>query len=566
MLALCASPTIAQAPVKPRTQPIKPRPQPAKPAPQPAQPAAPQPQAVPQPQAPQPLQQAAPQSPPAPPRFEIQRFLVEGNTLLSQNEIDGVLAPFSGKDRDFGDIQRALEALQDAYAGRGYNAVRVSIPEQDIRAGQVRLRVVEARIRRVRVQGNRFFDEKNVRAGLPSLKEGSSPNTRSIGQDAQLVNENPAKQVSVALQAADDPGQVDATVRVTDENPSRISVFADNTGTPATGNYRVGAGYQHANVFNSDHVLNAQVLTSPGHASDVKIFGAGYRVPVYGWGGVVDTLVGYSSVSSGTVQDLFNVSGKGTVFGLRYTQLLGRIDTYEHRAAFGLDYRAYKNNVTLVGTSEQLVPDITVRPVSLTYSGRFSQVGRDLSFNLSYSRNIPGGKNGADADFFAQRNDGASTGAKADYTVIRAGIAFSQLLPSDFILRAVANAQQTRDLLIPGEQFGMGGAESVRGYYERETASDVGRRFSLEGYGPDFGARIGDSWRARALLFADSASGHDNEPVRGPDNKLGSFGLGLRANQGKSLAFRLDAAKVTKDAGTRIKGDTRVHFAAAYSF
>src|SRR6267154_305237 len=346
--------------------------------------------------------------PPVKPRFEIQRFLVEGNTLLKQSELDRILTPFSGKNRDFGDIQRALEALQDAYAGRGYNAVRVSVPEQDIRAGQVRLRVVEARIRRVRVQGNRFFDEKNVRAGLPSLKEGSSPNTRAIGQDAQLVNENPAKQVSVALQAADDPGQVDASVRVTDEKPGRTSVFADNTGTPATGNLRTGLGYQNANLFNGDDVLSAQLITSPGHASDVKVFGAGYRVPVYGWAGVVDVLAGYSSVSSGVVQDLFNVSGKGTVFGLRYTQLLGRIDTYEHRVALGLDYRAYKNNVInlISGTSE--IPDITVHPVSLTYVGRFSQVGRDLSFNVSYSQNIPGGKNG-DQDTFIGTVD--STGA-----------------------------------------------------------------------------------------------------------------------------------------------------------
>ena len=553
MLALCATPTVAQAPVKPQ-------PQPAKPAP--AKPQAPvaQPQA-----APQPLQQAAPQVAPAPPRFEIRRFLVEGNTILSQAELDRILTPFSGKNRDFGDIQRALEVLQDVYTGRGFNAVRVSVPEQDIRSGQVRLRVLEARIRRVRVQGNRFFDEKNVRAGLPSLKEGTSPNTRAIGQDAQLVNENPAKQVSVALQAAEDPGQVDATVRVTDEKPSRISVFADNTGTPKTGNWRTGLGYQNANLFNGDDVLNAQVITSPGHVSDVKVFGAGYRVPVYKWGGIVDTLVGYSSVNSGTVQDLFNVSGKGTVFGLRYTQLLGRIDTYEHRASFGLDYRAYKNNVTFVGSTESLVPDITVRPVSLTYSGRTSQVGRELSFNVSYSRNIPGGNKGGDADFFAQRNDGA-TGATSKYSVVREGVAFSQLLPLDFIVRAVANAQQTHDLLIPGEQFGMGGADSVRGYYERETASDVGRRFSLEGYSPDFGARFGSTWRARALVFADTARGHDNAPERGPQNKLGSYGLGFRANQGKSLAFRLDVARATQDAGTRLKGDTRAHFAAAYSF
>ena len=500
------------------------------------------------------------QAPPAP-RFDIQRYVVEGNSLLKQADVDAVLAPFAGKNRDFGDIQRALEALQDAYTSRGYNAVRVSVPEQDIRAGQVRLRVVEARIRQVRVQNNRFFDEKNVRASLPSLKENASPNTRAIGHDAQLANENPAKQLSVALQAADDPGKVDATVRVTDENPSRVSAYVDNTGTPKTGNYRAGVGYQHANVFDSDHVLNAQVITSPTQASDVKIFGAGYRVPVYRWSGAVDALIGYSSVNSGTVQDLFTVSGKGNVFGLRYTQLLGRIDTYEHRTALGWDYRAYKNNVTLVGTTESLIPDITVRPVSLAYLGRMSQVGRDLSFNVSFSRNIPGGNHGGDADFAAQRLE-----ATAHYTIVRAGLVFSQLLPADFLVRAALNAQQTHDLLIPGEQFGMGGVDSVRGYYERETANDVGRRFSLEGYGPDFGARIGTTWRARALVFYDAARGYDNAPERGPENKLGGFGLGLRANQGKSLAFRLDAARVVQDAGTRAKGDNRVHFAVAYSF
>jgi hemolysin activation/secretion protein len=551
LLVLCASAAVAQAPT-PRKPPPRAQPPVRQ---QQAQPAKPQP-----PQN-QPQAQVAPSAPPAPVRFEIQRYIVEGNTLLSQGDIDKILAPFSGKDRDFGDIQRALEALQDAYIGRGYNAVRVSVPEQDIRAGQVRLRVVEARIRRVRVEGNRFFSENNVRAGLPSLKEGTPPNTRSIGKDAQLVNENPAKQVSIALQAADDPGQVDSTVRVTDEKTWRASAYVDNTGTPSTGNNRLGVGYLNANLSDHDDVLNVQAITSPGHVSDVKIFGAGYRAPIYSWNGLVDVLAGYSSVNSGTVQGLFNVSGSGNVFGLRYTQLLGRIESYEHRVSLGLDYRAYKNKVNLVGTNEPLVPDITVHPIVVAYTGRFSRVGQDLSFNVAYSHNVPGGSNGSQEDFDAQR-----TGAKAGYGVVREGVAFSQLLPADFIVRALANAQQTGDLLIPGEQFGMGGVDSVRGYYERETASDIGWRASLEAYTPDFGATMSSSWRARALVFADAARGHDKQPERGPENKLGSYGLGVRANQGKSFAFRLDAARVTQDAGTRQKGDTRVHFAAAVSF
>jgi hemolysin activation/secretion protein len=546
VMVTCAAVAQTQAPTRPQ------RPQPR---PQQAQPVTPQTQAQ------QPQAQVAPSQPPAPVRFEIQRYIVEGNTLLSQSQVDAAVAPFTGKDRDFGDIQKALEALQDAYSSRGYNAVRVNIPEQDIRAGQVRLSVVEARLRRVQVQGNQFFSEGNVKAALPSLKEGTSPNTGAISSDAQLSNENPAKQVSVTLQATDSPGQVDATVRVTDEKPWRISAYVDNSGTPGTGKYRVGAGYLNANLSDNDDVLNVQAITSPDHASDVKIFGAGYRLPIYRWGGIFDALAGYSNVNSGTVQGLFNVSGSGDVAGLHYTQLLGRLGTYEHRAMIGFDYRAYKNNVVLVGTNDQLVPDVTTRPASLAYLGRFSSVGQDLSFNVSYARNIPGGNNGTQADFDAQR-----PGASASYSAVREGIAFSQVLPADFIVRALANAQQTSDLLIPGEQFGMGGVDSVRGYFEREVANDIGWRASLEAYGPDFGSWFGSSWRARALVFTDAARGHDNQPERSPDNKLGSYGVGARANQGKFLAFRLDAARVTQDAGTHVKGDTRVTFAAAISY
>src|SRR2546422_11618666 len=96
----------------------------------------------------------------------------------------------------------------------------------------------------------------------------------------------------------------------------------------------------------------------------------------------------------------------------------------------------------------------------------------------------------------------------------------------------------------------MGGADSVRGYYERETASDNGLRFSLEGYGPDFGSWIGGTWRARALVFYDAGRGHDSAPERGPENKLRSYGLEGRAKQGKALAFRLDVARVTQCGGT----------------
>ena len=500
-------------------------------------------------------------TPPPAPRFEIQRYLVDGNTLLPQSDIDKILAPFAGKDRDFGDIQRALEALQDAYIAAGYNAVRVQVPEQDIRAGQVTLKVVEAKLASVRVENNHFFDEANIRRSLPVLKEGASPNVRAIGEGAQLANDSPSKQVAVALEASDKPGEVDATVRVTDENPSKFGVWVDNTGNQSTGVFRTGISYQNANMFDRDQVLNAQYITSPDNPSNVTIVGAGYRIPVYSVQGAFDVYGGYSNVNSGVVSDLFAVSGSGDVGGVRYTQYLPRVDLYDHKFAFGWDWRAYKNNVNLVGTTGTVVPDITVEPVSLTYSGRYSQVGRDFSFYITGVHNIPGSGDASQTAFDAQR-----LGASSEYSIWRGGFVVSQSLPQDYLMRFSASGQYTRDLLVPGEQFGMGGADSVRGFFEREVANDRGNRVSFEGYGPDFGKEVGENWRARALLFVDMAHGYDNNPVRTPGNGLGSTGFGLRLNQGKNLAVRLDWAYVTEGGGSRPTGSNRLHFAVAYSF
>ena len=74
----------------------------------------------------------------------------------------------------------------------------------------------------------------------------------------------------MALEAADEPGKVNALVRITEENPARISLSLDASGNSQTGYFRTGIGYQNANMFNADHVFSAQYLTSPTVNAGVK--------------------------------------------------------------------------------------------------------------------------------------------------------------------------------------------------------------------------------------------------------------------------------------------------------
>jgi hemolysin activation/secretion protein len=495
-------------------------------------------------------------------RFDITAFTVEGNTLIAQQEVDARLAPYAGVQREFDDIRRAAQALQSAYLERGYEAVRVLIPEQDIRTGRVRLQVVEARMREIRIEGNRHFDDANIRASLPALREGEAPNIRDIGANVTLANENPIRQEHVAFQAAPEAGKIDAVVRVTDDEPKRIGVFFDNSGNSSTGHTRAGIGFLHANVGGADHVLNLQFITSPTEHEGVLIFGAGYRIPLYRYNALIDVYGGWSDVDSGTLQNLFNVSGSGTIAGARLTKALPRLGAYEHKAALGLEWKAFQNDVVLIGTSGTLVPDVTTIPLLLSYTGRHQVPGSEFGFFLSYAVNNPH----SEGEASAQAIDAARAGAEANFTILRFGAAYTLALPRDDILRIALDGQYTSDALVPGEQFGLGGLNSVRGFYERQTAYDTGFRLSLEIHGPEFGTQISADWRARILAFIDVGRGKDQAPARVEADGLASVGVGGRFSRGRRLSMRFDTALVTNGAAGREKGELRTHYGVAYLF
>lgn len=515
--------------------------------------------------------QTAPQ-PGESPKFEISRFVVEGNTLLAAEEVDKSVAPYVGPQKDFADVQRALEALQDAYQNSGYGAVQVVLPEQVLEQGVIRFRVIEAKVRKITVEEAKFHDEANVRAAVPALKEGETPRLRDISSQLRVGNENPSKQTTLLMKTGEQEGEVDATLKVADAKPQKAFVSLDNTGSKESGNYRLGVGYQHANVRNRDELFTFQYITSPeSNADDVTVLGAGYRIPIYPWSATVELIAGYSDVSTANVQNLFDATGKGTIFGARYNQFLPKVrEDYEHRLSLGLDYRAFKSDVKLVGGGTVPVPDVTLHPVSFTYSGNLQLRQAEAGFYASVSRNIPGGNDGDDSDFRSLR-----ASADADYMIFRYGANYSRVLPGDWQLRAILLGQYTDDALVAYEQFGAGGADSVRGFKEREFFNDKGYRAMLEAYTPSWTAAIGsDAVRLRGLVFYDFAQLSRNDALPGEirDEYISSVGFGLRMSVGENLSARLDVAQVLNPGpvnnpavrGIQGKNEALAHFGIAY--
>ncbi len=508
-------------------------------------------------------QSAQPAQAPAEPRFDVERYELTGNTLLSKEQIDRVLASYIGKQRELADVRRAQDALAAAYRDLGYGTVQVSLPEQNINAGVIRFRVLQPKVSKVAVDGNKHFDNANIRHSLPSLKEGEVPNSGAIARNLQITGEHPVKRTTVLMRTAENPEAVDVNVKVEDTKPWRIVATLDNTGNGDTGYLRAGIGFQHTNLFNLDHTISAQYVTSPTHPNKVSIFGVGYHAPYYRLNSSMDVFAGYSDVNSGTVQGLFNVAGSGTIFGARWNYYLPKLGTADQKLTFGIDYRAYHNDVTVAGIS--LVPDITVAPVSLVYAGSVKGSASEVHYSAGVSTNIPGSNDGKAADFLRSRFN-----ANDHYKIFRYSASAVTSFAKDWQARAALNGQYTRDALVVGEQFGLGGPESLRGYLVREVSNDKGASAQFEVFTPDLARTVGlsEGFRVRAVGFYDAGTVSRNQALPGEvtSRTIADVGLGLRVHYGKQLSLRVDVAHVLRDGGTRQSGDNRVSAGIALVF
>jgi hemolysin activation/secretion protein len=522
-------------------------------------------------------------------RFSIQRFQVEGNTLLAQEKVEQLLAPFAGANKVYGDVQKALEALEGEYRRRGYGTVQVYVPEQELTAGVVKLQVSEGVVGKITITGNKLFNEDNVRASLPNLKQGVAPNMRQLSENVQLANESPAKQLEVTLGVSEEEGKVDVKVDVKEEDPERVYVTLDNTGTKASGKHRIGVSYQNANMGNRDQVLTLAYTTALDQPAGVKvdIFSIGYRLPLYAIGDSIDVIYGNSGTTTpasvlapgGTLA----LNGKGAVFGLRYNHIFPRDGEYTSKLVLGYDYKYMNSRCTTNGVPTSIDPPgvtasctpYTLRPVTVTYSGQWQRPGEAIDFNIGVTHHLfPMGSRYTGPAGIDRYSFVTTRQTSDQFSAIRMGGSYSTALVGEWLGRAAFTGQFSNNPLPAGEQIGLVGGSSVRGFLERAVSTDRGYVANLEVYSPDYAAALDIKGSLKALAFVDWASGHNLASNSFARANVASAGIGVRYNLNKDISARFDIARVLEghqptpgnSAEAAKPGDIRGHFGLAFGF
>jgi hemolysin activation/secretion protein len=174
---------------------------------------------------------------------------------------DGMDAPASrclGTDG----IAVLVRRLQNALLAEGFATTRVVVPEQDLRAGELRLLIIPGRVRAVRTDA--------PPAGVqPPLRAGQVLNLRAIEQALETLQRVPTAQAIIHIEPAEpvEPGAGWSDVVIDWRQPRkwRLTATLDDSGTRSTGRLQASATLSLDNVFGLNELV---YVTRSGSAGD----------------------------------------------------------------------------------------------------------------------------------------------------------------------------------------------------------------------------------------------------------------------------------------------------------
>ncbi|MDN8643343.1 ShlB/FhaC/HecB family hemolysin secretion/activation protein [Stenotrophomonas indicatrix] len=509
-------------------------------------------------------QDAAPAS-----TVNINEYIVRGNTVLDARQIERAVEPFLGPGRTLADVEKARDAVNALYQQAGYQSVYVELPEQQVNAGVVLLKVQQTPIGQLRVVGARHDSPERIRERVPSLAEGRVPDFDQAQKELTALNEGGRRQVMPLVREGQVPGTMDVDLQVEEKSPWRASAALNNDHSADTEKLRLSASLAHDNLWRRGHSASIGVFIAPEDTHQAKVFSASYTVPFEGapWsleasGYTSDSRVlnagGQGGAGTGTGT---NVIGNGHSIGLKLNYRLPGSSSWWRQLSLGVDFKDTEED-TQMGKDSLKTP-LKYAPVTLAFVGVRQGEHDQLSINtqlVAGTRRLFG--YGSNATDFGQKRYWADP----SFVAFKADVSNTHTFGNDWQWYARGSLQVTDAPLVSAEQFAAGGMYTVRGYLSAEAIGDYGGLANLEWRTPAWSLWSGTD--LRLYSFADAAYLRLRQPLPEQRDKynLASVGLGAQLRLGEHLQLRLDYAWPYADGPVTRKDDPRLHFNISTSY
>lgn len=392
---------------------------------------------------------------------QVDRWLVEGNTLLPAEDVNAILSAYQGRALTLAQMKEAAADVTSLYQRKGYYLVRAIIPKQDFTTGQVRVLVVEGKIADVRVEGAEYYDPEFIKERFAVAIEDKNFRADDFTRAIALLNELPDLQVKAVLSPGKDKGTADVVLKVEDRLPVHAGIDYNNYGTPQTGQNRIGLDFDAGNLaFQGDQLSLRGVVGFPSRNN--TFYQVQYQTPI----NLDGTTMGVSyangafSVSQG-LGAILDVRGVADIFTLSASHPLQRDLDFSSNIGLAVSHKNITNNFfggRLPFSHDQYTM------ARLAYGADWRGPDGRTIFQAALAQGL-GGTGGNDPLV-------SRAGAHGGFSRFNFDLARIQRLDEGLYGVLRGSAQYATSPLYVGEQYAIGGPDTVRGYQQAELLGD----------------------------------------------------------------------------------------------
>jgi hemolysin activation/secretion protein len=474
-----------------------------------------------------------------------------------------------------GELQEIADEVTRYYRAKGLILSTAVIPLQTVANGIVDVQVFIGRLGRVIAEGNEDYSEKVLRKPFLGLI-GEPVAQASIESALLTLTDFPGLSVFGVFQPGQKVGEADIILKVQEEKWYDVAYRADNQGVQETGRNRFRTTVSWNNPSGGADIITATLQqtynpkNSPYWSLDYERYlGRGFTIGAnlfknrFDIGGeFAANLISARTDNRSLFLDKDFIRSRQTNLSTRLsmTQKISRTTTRSVQTnADRLSVLAFELNFDSVDTFHPLRP--LVRLISKETPENF---GGGLNFaTVTFSRGFNNifGAMGSSGDQLAGPTDSRSSRrgisgnqAEGQFTKVTANYQRLQLMTKNQSLLFKTELQWSKDLLVPLEQYSVGGPDNVRGYPDAQGIFDRAYFFSFEyifnaPFFADKPAFNNRTWGEllQFSVFYDFATAQQNQALdtASDRNTSGSWvtyksvGMGLRFNLPGSIDSRL---------------------------
>jgi outer membrane protein insertion porin family len=150
-------------------------------------------------------------------------FTIEGNSVVSTEEILGYLMPLKGRPQSIGDLNMAIAGIQDCYSAKGYILARVDSVSDDP-DGTINIDIKEGTINKILIAGNNktkdYVIERNI-----LTEPGMIYNEHLLKEDlVRLYATQAFKDVTREIEPAEEADFYNITIKIEEQRTASISI------------------------------------------------------------------------------------------------------------------------------------------------------------------------------------------------------------------------------------------------------------------------------------------------------------------------------------------------------